>query len=110
MCIRDRLYVILKPVNRGLALLAALWRFTFMLMWLVMTLHLFDALRLLKAADSLQAFDAEQLQALASFNLGTRLDYYYVGLLFGDVYKRQDSLRAAEAWLSLLCPSPTPSP
>jgi len=77
------LYVILKPVNRGLALLAALWRFTFMLMWLVMTFHLFDALRLLKAADSLQAFDAEQLQALASFNLGTRLDYYYVGLLFG---------------------------
>jgi hypothetical protein len=77
------LYVILKPTNRGLALLAALCRFIFMLMWLVMTLHLFDALRLIKSADSLQAFDAAQLQVLASFNLGTRFDYYYVGLLFG---------------------------
>lgn len=77
------LYVILKPVNRGLALLAALWRLIFVLMWLVMTLHLFDALRLLKSADSPPAFDAEQLQALASFNLNTRFDYYYVGLLFG---------------------------
>jgi hypothetical protein len=77
------IYVILRPVNRGLALLAAFWRLIFVLMWLVMTLHLFDALRLLKSADSLQAFDAEQLQALASFNLGTRFDYYYVGLLFG---------------------------
>jgi Domain of unknown function (DUF4386) len=77
------IYVILRPVNRGVALLAAFWRLIFVLMWLVMTLHLFDALRLLKSADSLQAFDAEQLQALASFNLGTRFDYYYVGLLFG---------------------------
>jgi hypothetical protein len=77
------LYVILKPVNRGLALLAALWRLIFVLMWLVMSLHLFDALRLLKSADSPSAFAAEQLQALAGFNLGTRFDYYYVGLLFG---------------------------
>jgi uncharacterized protein DUF4386 len=77
------LYVILKPVNRGVALLAAFWRLTFVLMWLVMTLHLFDALRLLKSADSPPALGAEQLQALASFNLSTRFDYYYVGLLFG---------------------------
>jgi Domain of unknown function (DUF4386) len=77
------LYVILKPVNRGLALLAAFWRFVWVLMWLVMTLHLFDALRLLSGAAYLRAFEAERLQALASFYLGTRFDYYYVGLLFG---------------------------
>jgi hypothetical protein len=41
------LYVILKPVSRGLALLAAFWRLVWVLMWLVMTLNLFDALRLL---------------------------------------------------------------
>jgi len=29
------LYVILKPVSHGLALLAALWRFVWVLMWLV---------------------------------------------------------------------------
>ncbi|MGD0458256.1 MAG: DUF4386 domain-containing protein [Terriglobia bacterium] len=77
------LYVILKPVNRGLALLAAFWRLVWVLMWLVMTLNLFDALRLLSGADYLQAFEAARLQALARLYLGTRFDYYYVGLLFG---------------------------
>jgi hypothetical protein len=52
-------------------------------MWLVMTLHFFDALRLLRDADSLRAFEPERVQALASLYLSTRFDYYYVGLLFG---------------------------
>ena len=43
----------------------------------------YDALRLLRGADYLQAFQAERLQALASLYLGRRFDYYYVGLLFG---------------------------
>ena len=77
------LYVILKPVSRGLALLAAFWRLVWVLMWLVMTLHLFDALRLFNGADYLRAFEAERSRALARFYLGTRFDYYYVGLLFG---------------------------
>ena len=77
------LYVILKPVDRGLALLAAFWRFVFVSMWLVMTLNLFSALRLLSDPDYSRAFDAAPLQALASLYLGTRSDYYYVGLLFG---------------------------
>jgi len=66
------LYVILKPVNRGLALLAAFWRLVSVLMWLAMTLHLFDALRLLSGADYLRAFEAERLQALANLYLGRR--------------------------------------
>ncbi len=77
------LYVILKPVNRGLALLAAFWRLVWVLMWLAMTLNLFDALRLLRGADYLQAFEGERLQALARLYLGRRFDCYYVGLLFG---------------------------
>lgn len=77
------LYVILRPVSRGLALLAAFWRLVFVLMWLVMALNLFDALRLLSDADYARAFEAERLQALASLYLSTRFDYYYVGLLFG---------------------------
>jgi hypothetical protein len=77
------LYVILRPVNRGLALLAALWRLVWVLMWLAMTLNLFSALRLLNGAAYLQAFEAERLQALARFYLATRFEYYYVGLLFG---------------------------
>ena len=79
------LYIILKPVSRGLALLAAFWRLVWVLMWLVMTLNLFDALRLLSGADYSQALGAERVQALASLYLGTRFDYYYVGLLFGVI-------------------------
>ena len=75
-------YVILKPVNRGLALLAAFWRLVYALMWVLMTLNLFEALRLLSGAAYLQAFEAERLQALARLYLGVRFDQYYVGLLF----------------------------
>jgi hypothetical protein len=76
------LYVILKPVNRGLALLAAFCRLVYAVMWVLMTLNLFDALRLLRGADYLQAFETERLQALATLYLRARFDQYYVGLLF----------------------------
>jgi hypothetical protein len=79
------LYVILKPVNPGLALLAAFWRLVWVLVWLVMTLNLFNALKLLSGANYLRAFETERLQALARFYLGSSFDYYYVGLLFGSL-------------------------
>jgi hypothetical protein len=75
------LYVILKPINRGLALLAALWRLVYALMWVLMTLNLFAALRVLSGADYLRVFEAERLQALARLYLGASFDEYYVGLL-----------------------------
>lgn len=77
------LYVILEPVNWGLALLAAFWRLVWVLMWLAATLRLFDALRLLRGAEYLRAFEAERLQGLARLSIGTRFNDYYVGLLFG---------------------------
>lgn len=76
------LYVILKPVNRTLALVAALWRLVYALMWLRMTLNLFDALRLLSGADYLRVIGTEQLQVLARLSLRASFDQYYVGLLF----------------------------
>src|SRR6202140_18284 len=76
------LYVILKPVDRGLALLAAFWRLVYALMWVLMTLNLFEALRLLSGADYLRVLEPERLQALARLDLGGRFDVYYVGLLF----------------------------
>lgn len=77
------LYVILRPVSHGLALLAASWRLVWVLIWLVMTLNLFDALRLVSGTDYLRALETERAQALARLYLSTRFDYYYVGLLFG---------------------------
>jgi hypothetical protein len=76
------LYMILMPVSRGLALLAAFFRLVYALMWVLMTLNLFDALRLLTGAHYLQVIEAERLQALAKLSLDARFDQYYVGLLF----------------------------
>jgi hypothetical protein len=77
------LYLILEPVHRGLALLAAFWRLVWVWMWLVMTLNLLDALRLIRGAAYLRALDVDRWQASAMFYLDARFDDYYVGLLFG---------------------------
>jgi hypothetical protein len=76
------LYVVLKPVNPGLALVGALCRLVYASMWVATTLHMFGALRLLGDANYLQAFEAGQLQALARLHLGANFDTYYVGLPF----------------------------
>jgi hypothetical protein len=76
------LYVILKPINPGLALAAALFRLVFALLWLLSPLNLLGALRLLSNASYLQAFEPDRLQALARLHLGAGFDDYYVGLPF----------------------------
>ena len=76
------LYVVLKPVNKGLALLAAFWWVVYAFTWLFMSLNYFHALLLLKGADYLRAFEPERLQAWAMFYFKIGFDIYYVGLLF----------------------------
>jgi hypothetical protein len=76
------LYVILKPINLGLALVGALFRLVFALMWLLTTLNTLNALRLLGGATYLQIFEADRLQAWARLYLGGNFDAYYVGLPF----------------------------
>jgi hypothetical protein len=76
------LYVILEPVNRGLALLAAFLRLGFALMWVVSTLNLFAILRLLSGADYQRGWEADRLQALVRLHQYASFDAYYVGLLF----------------------------
>jgi len=76
------LYVILKPVNRSLALLGAFFRMIYALMWIGIALNAFYALRLLSAADYLRVIEADRLQALARLHLASGFDVYYVGLLF----------------------------
>jgi len=79
------LYVILRPVSRGLALLAALWRLVWVLAWLGVTFKLFEGLRFLSGSDYLQALEPQRLQALARLDFGSGYDYYYVGLLFNSL-------------------------
>jgi hypothetical protein len=76
------LYMILKPVNRGLALVAAFFRLIFASMWVVMALNMLGALRLLGDLPYLPTFEAAQLQTLARLNLAGNYDAYYIGLPF----------------------------
>ena len=75
-------YVILRPVDKNLALIAAFWRFVYALMWIRIILNMFDALRLLGGAKYLGVFGPGQMPALAKAYLSAGGDDYYVGLLF----------------------------
>ncbi len=76
------LYVILKPVNQGLALAGAIFRLVFAMLWLLSPLNMLGALRLLGSASYLQVFEADRLQALARVTVAGTFDDYYVGLPF----------------------------
>jgi hypothetical protein len=76
------LYVILKPVNRNLALVAAFCRLVLALMWCVTALNTLEALRLLGNAAYLPVFSTDQLQTLARLHIAAGFDTYYVGLPF----------------------------
>lgn len=75
------LYITLKPVNPGLAVVAAFSRLVFALMWLVAPLGFYVALRVLNA-DYLQVLGADQVQALAKLYVGGGFEGYYIGLPF----------------------------
>ena len=76
------LYVILRPVNRTLALLGAFFRLVFAMLWLLSALNMLGALRLLGSTPYLQVFEADRLRALARLSVAANFDDYYVGLPF----------------------------
>jgi Domain of unknown function (DUF4386) len=76
------LYIVLKPVNPGLALAGASFRLVFALLWLLSPLNLLSALRPLTNTSYVQVFEPDQLQVLARLHLSANFDDYYVGLPF----------------------------
>ena len=76
------LYVVLAPVNRGLALAGALFRLVFAMLWLIAPLNSLAALRFLGDASYLKVFEPDRLQALARVLIAGSFDDYYVGLPF----------------------------
>jgi hypothetical protein len=52
------------------------------MLWLLATLNLLGALRLLGSAPYLQVFEADRLQALARLSVAANFDDYYAGLPF----------------------------
>jgi hypothetical protein len=76
------LYLVLAPVNRGLALAGALFRLVFAMLWLVAPLNGLAALRLLGDTSYLKVFELDRLQVLARVQFAGSFDDYYVGLPF----------------------------
>src|SRR5262245_4069223 len=64
------LYVVLKPIQERLALLAAGWGLIETATLVVVTLDDLDVLRVLGGADYLHAFRADQLEALSRLSVG----------------------------------------
>jgi hypothetical protein len=79
------LYVVLKPVNRNLALLAAFWGLIETAVLVVTTLNDFEVLRVLSGADYLRVFEPDRLQALARLSIGAHGAGYNVGLVFAGL-------------------------
>jgi hypothetical protein len=75
-------YVLLRPVNRNLALLAMLFNLTQTAVLVANKLNLLLPIFLLGDAEYLKAFTAEQLQALSYVSLRTHDNGFAVGLIF----------------------------
>ena len=76
------LYVVLSPVGRNVALLAAFWRLAEAPVFAVVALADLAALRLLRGSDFLRPIGDQQLQALARLLVDMHADAYLVGLVF----------------------------
>jgi hypothetical protein len=75
-------YVLLRPVSKNLALLAALFNLLSIAVEAASKLQLFAALFLLGGADYLRAFAPQQLQALAYLALKSHDHGYAISLVF----------------------------
>lgn len=76
------LYVVLKPVDPSLALVAAFCRLVVALMWGVTAHNMLGALRIMNGGTYLSVFEADRLLALASLHRDASYDAYYIGLPF----------------------------
>jgi len=79
------LYVVLKPINRNIALLATFWRLAENFTLAVITLNGFAMVALVRGTDSVQAFDANQLSTLVSalyrvWGAGFNIGFVFLGL------------------------------
>ncbi|MGH8265208.1 MAG: DUF4386 domain-containing protein [Steroidobacteraceae bacterium] len=76
------LYVLLKPVNRSLALLAAFWRLAESAILGLVTLNNFAVALILSGAPHLQSFSTQQLQGLARLFYSVSGAGYHIGFTF----------------------------
>jgi len=79
------LYVVLRPVSRGLALFATFVRLIETALLMVVTLNEFNVLRVLSGAEYLRVFEANRLHAFANLSLGAYSAGYNVGLMLAGL-------------------------
>lgn len=79
------LYIVLKPINRNLALLAAFWGLIETAVLVVAALSDFEVLRLLSGAEYLRVFEADRLHALARLSVSAHSAAYNIGLIFAGL-------------------------
>ena len=101
------LYVVLKPIDRNVALLAAFWRLAEASILAVSVVNALAAVLLLSGADYLQALGTQQSQVLAGLfvNLqgaGWRIGFVFLGLgstVFSYLWLKSRYIpRALAAW------------
>jgi hypothetical protein len=76
------LYVVLTPIDRKVALLAAFWRLAEASILAVSVVNALAALLLLGGADYLQALGEQQLQGLAGLFVSLQVAGWRVGFVF----------------------------
>lgn len=76
------LYILLKPVNRSLSLLAAWFRLMYTAIFAIALLSVLIALQLSKGADYLRVFEPGQLQGQMVLFLGAYLDGILISFVF----------------------------
>ncbi len=74
------LYVVLKPVNRSVALVATFFRAVSAVAWAIMAFTMLNVLQILGDPSHLSTFSAGQLQDLAKLQAAYGNSAYYVGL------------------------------
>jgi hypothetical protein len=79
------LYVVFRPVNRYLAVLAATLKLVYAATAMLMVLSLSTIARLVTTPIYAQTLGADHLQALVKLNRSATMDEYYVGLAFWAV-------------------------
>jgi hypothetical protein len=76
------LYIFLKPVNKNLALLAALFRLIYTTIFGVALCHLLNVLQLLSGADYLKVVGTDQLHAQVMLSVDEFSNEWLIGLVF----------------------------
>ncbi len=76
------LYIVLKPVNKYLALLGLSWRLAETIVLFVMSLFSFFVLQLLSGEDYLTVFDPNQIRALVKLFLKVQGAGFTFGMIF----------------------------